>query len=115
LGDLVVAATAEGYKPRTDGGEGPRAYHGYYYRILTSQGPAAPGGALDFVVRGHMIGGFGVVAWPAEYGNSGLKTFITSHHGHVYQKDLGESTDTIARAMKSYNPDASWERCATEE
>jgi hypothetical protein len=115
LGDLVAEAAAEGYKPRTDGGTSPRAYHGYYYRILTSQGPAAPGGELDFVLNGHMIGGFAVVAWPAEYGNSGLKTFITSHHGDVYQKDLGDDTDKIARAMTSYDPDDSWEKCSTDQ
>jgi Protein of unknown function (DUF2950) len=115
LGDFVAGATSEGYKARTDGGTGPRAYHGYYYRILTSQGPAAPGGALDYVLKGHMIGGFAVVAWPAEYGNSGLKTFITSHHGDVYQKDLGDDTDTVARAMKTYNPDSTWEKCDTDQ
>jgi hypothetical protein len=114
LGDFVAGATSEGYKERTDGGTGPRAYHGYFYRIMTTQGPAAPGGALDYVVKGHMIGGFAVVAWPADYGNSGLKTFITSHHGDVYQKDLGDDTDKIARAMNLYNPDSTWEKCDTE-
>jgi hypothetical protein len=115
LGDLVAEANTEGYKARTDGGTGPRAYHGYFYRIMASQGPAAPGGALDYVIKGHMIGGFAVVAWPADYGNSGLKTFITSHHGEVYQKDLGDDTDKVARAMKSYNPDSTWEKCDTDQ
>jgi hypothetical protein len=115
LGVLVAAANAEGYQPRTDGSEGPRPYHGYYYRILTSQGPDAPGGSLNYITKGHMIGGFGVVAWPAEYGNSGLKTFITSHHGDVYEKDLGDDTDKIARTMTAFNPDPSWTKSQTDQ
>jgi hypothetical protein len=115
LGELVATATAEGYAHADPSNNAPQPYHGYLYRILTAQGPAAPGGAMNFVCQGHMIGGFGVVAWPAEYGNSGLKSFIVSHHGVVYEKDLGDETDGIARAMTVFNPDAGWERAATPE
>ncbi|MCC6677423.1 MAG: DUF2950 domain-containing protein [Phycisphaerales bacterium] len=108
LGELVASATSEGYTGSKQASSGPRPFHGYLYRILTAQGPAAPGGALDFVAQGHMIGGFGVVAWPADYANSGLKTFIVSHHGTVYEKDLGDDTDRIARAMKTFNPEPGW-------
>lgn len=109
LGELAAQASAEGYKRNTSGK--PQPYHGYYYRILTQQGPAAPGGEMDYLVKDHMIGGFGVIAWPSDYGNSGLKSFITSHQGIVFEKDLGENTDNIARAMKSFNPDEGWVRC----
>jgi hypothetical protein len=108
LGELVAEATSQGYLPRPDGVEGPRPYHGYYYRVLTAQGDDAPGGAMSYIVQGHMIGGFAVIAWPAEYANSGLKSFMISHHGIVYEKDLGDDTDKIARAMKEYNPGAGW-------
>jgi len=108
LGELVASAAGEGYRKTTDQ---PEPYRGYYYRILTAQGPAASGGAINFIAGGHMIGGFGVIAWPADYGNSGLKSFMVSHHGVVYQKDLGDDSDSIARAMKAFNPDSGWEQC----
>jgi hypothetical protein len=114
MGDLVASATEEGYSTAGRDAAHPQPYHGYYYRILTSQGPDAPGGEINYVEQRHMIGGFAVVAWPAEYANSGLKTFITSHHGVVYQKDLGDDTDRLARQMKVFNPDSSWEVCPTE-
>ena len=106
LGKLVADATAEGYKL---GGE-PQPYHGYYYRVLTRQGPNAPGGALDYVVDGKMIGGFGLVAYPAEYGNSGVMTFVVNHAGTVYQKDLGENTAAIAKRITAFNPDQTWKK-----
>jgi hypothetical protein len=106
LGDFVVRAYAAGYRRSTSGG--PTPYHGYLYRILTSQGPGAPGGAFDYVANGHMIGGFGLVAFPAEYGVSGVMTFIVNHEGVVYQKDLGPKTPAIATAMKQFNPDKTW-------
>lgn len=106
LGSLVADATAEGYRP---GGE-PQPYHGYYYRILTRQGPNAPGGALDYVVHGKMIGGFGLVAYPAEYGNSGVMTFVVNHAGTVYQKDLGENTAAIVKSMTAFNADQTWKK-----
>jgi hypothetical protein len=83
-------------------------YHGYFYRILKAQGPAADGGAVSYVVKGEMIGGFALVAWPAEYGASGVATFIVNHRGIVYEKDLGPTTATLARAMTQYNPDKTW-------
>jgi hypothetical protein len=107
LGELVVAAAAEGYERKE---EGPTPYHGYVYRILKAQGPAARGGALDYVVNGKMILGFGVVACPAEYGNSGIMTFIISAAGVVYQQDFGEDTARICADMKAYDPGPGWER-----
>jgi Protein of unknown function (DUF2950) len=108
LGPLVAKARVEGYR-RSAGGE-PAPYHGYFYRPLFAQGPAAPGGAYDFVVKGHMIGGFALVAFPARYGVSGIMTFLVSHDGVVYQKDLGPKTTQVAEAMKRYNPDRTWKQ-----
>ncbi|HQR57358.1 MAG TPA: DUF2950 domain-containing protein [Burkholderiaceae bacterium] len=85
-------------------------YHGYRFRILKSQGPAARGGARDFVVKGRMTQGFAAVAWPAKWNDTGVMTFIVSHDGNVYQKNLGAGTDAAARAMKTFNPDNSWTR-----
>jgi DUF2950 family protein len=106
LGPLVVQARGEGYRR----GDRPTPYHGYFYRILTAQGPAAPGGAYDFLAHGRMIGGFALVAFPAQYGVSGVMTFIVNHDGVVYQKDLGPDTPALARAMKLFNPDHTWTR-----
>jgi hypothetical protein len=83
-------------------------YHGYYFRILTGQGKRAPGGQYNYVINGNMIGGFALVAFPAEYGKTGIMTFLVSHHGQVLQKNLGPKTQKIAGQMKAYNPDASW-------
>jgi hypothetical protein len=83
-------------------------YHGYFFHILKAQGPDADGGAMDYVVKGEMIGGFAMVAWPSEYGVSGVKTFIVNHHGVVYEKDLGAQTGAMARQMMRFNPDKSW-------
>jgi hypothetical protein len=110
IGDLVAGATAEGYRV----GEGPAPFHGYYYKILTKQGPTAPGGAIDYVVRGDMIGGFALVAYPAEYGNSGVMTFMVNHNGIVWQKDLGPRTEKIAGRMTSFNPDHTWQKITVE-
>jgi hypothetical protein len=89
-------------------------YHGYYYRVLTSQGPDAAGGAFDYVVNGRMIGGFALVAWPAEYGVSGVGTFIINHDGVVYEKDLGAGTAMQARQMTRFNPDKFWQPVVLE-
>ena len=113
LGDLMAAATAEGYRARGGGARTP--FHGYYYKILTRQGPAATGGVLDYVVKGKMIGGFGLVAWPAEYGNSGVMTFIVNHTGTVYEKDLGARTAQVAGGMTAFNPDDSWKKVDATE
>jgi hypothetical protein len=85
-------------------------YHGYYFKILTGQGPAAPGGKFSYVINGRMVAGFALVAWPADYASSGVKTFIVNHYGDVYQKDLGPNTAAIAKAMTEYNPDKTWTR-----
>jgi hypothetical protein len=107
LGPLVAQAQGEGY-PTKRSGAGPTPYWGYYYRILKAQGPHARGGAYDYVVRGRMIGGFSLVAYPAQWGSSGVKTFMVNHDGIVYEKDLGPDTAAIARAMIRFDPDASW-------
>lgn len=108
FGPLVAKARTEGYGPRTR--QGPEPYHGYYYRILTGQGPDATGGATDYVAGGHMIGGFGLVAYPAQYGVSGVMTFIVSHDGVVYEQDLGAKTSTLAKQMKLFDPDKGWQK-----
>jgi hypothetical protein len=82
----------------------------HYYKILTSQGPNAPGGAYDYIVRGKMIGGFAMVAYPAQYGSSGIMTFMVNHDGVVYQKDLGPDTTMIAQSMTTFNPDETWKK-----
>jgi hypothetical protein len=99
-------AAAEGYAAPNSTRQ---AYHGYFYRILLAQGPDAVDGARDYVVRGSMIGGFAMVAWPAEYGVSGIKTFIVNQDGVVYEKDLGPRTASLAAAIAKFNPDPSWE------
>jgi hypothetical protein len=105
LGPLVAHARGEGYK---GAGGKPVAYHGYYYKLLTGQGKDAPGGAYDYLVRGKMMGGFGMVAYPAQYGSSGIMTFIVNHDGVVYQKDLGAKTASVAQSMTRFNPDKTW-------
>ena len=92
----------------------PAPYHGYFYHILTSQGPDALEGEMDYVVDGDMIGGFALVAWPAEYGVSGVQTLIVNHRGIVYEKDLGPETETQARQMTRFNPDKTWKAVAGE-
>ncbi len=106
LGELVAKATAQGYRT----GEGRTPYHGYYFKILTKQGAAAPGGELDYVAKGKMFGGFALVAYPAEYRNSGVMTFIVNQDGIVYEKDLGPASAKIAERMTAYNPDSSWHK-----
>jgi len=106
LGELAARATAEGYRV----GEQRAPYHGYYYKVLAKQGPNASGGALDYIVRGSMIGGFALVAYPAEYMNSGVMTFLVNHEGNVYEKDLGPNTTQIVAGMTAFNPDGTWRR-----
>ena len=106
LGSFAVRAAKEGYVKAQ--GDKPAPYHGYYYRILSAQGKDAPGGAYSYMVKGNMIGGFALVAYPAEYGNSGVMSFIINHDGKVFQKDLGKNTASAASAMKEYNPDSTW-------
>jgi Protein of unknown function (DUF2950) len=106
LGEFAASAAAEGYRA----GQQRAPYHGYYYKVLTRQGPNASGGALDYIVRGRMIGGFGLVAYPAEYRNSGVMTFVVNHQGNVFEKDLGPNTARIAAGMTAFNPDNTWRR-----
>ena len=108
LGPLFTKAKAAGYGKDEDGLPDP--YYGYRYRILTRQGPDAPGGAYDYVVQGRMIGGFALIAWPASYGNSGVMTFIVNHEGVVYEKDLGLGTAAAVGKITRFNPDKTWKR-----
>ena len=105
IGPLVAHATAQGYG--ASGGK-PQPFHGYFYHTLKSQGPNAPGGAKNYVVNGNMTEGFAFVAYPAEYRNSGVMTFLVDANGVVFQKDLGPNTVEIGKAMDSYNPDKTW-------
>ncbi|MEN6616369.1 MAG: DUF2950 domain-containing protein [Syntrophorhabdus sp.] len=107
LGNFVAGATREGYRKT---GTKPVPYHGYYYKILKAQGQDAPGGAVNYVVNGKMIGGFAMIAWPAQYGSSGIMTFIVNHDGVVYQKNLGKNTAKLVEAIAVYNPDATWKK-----
>jgi Protein of unknown function (DUF2950) len=111
LGELAAEASSEGYKLEGKGAP----YHGYYYRILKAQGSDAPGGAVNYVVWGKMIGGFALIAYPAEYGNSGVMTFIVNHAGTVYQKDLGRRTYVIAKRMMLFDPDQTWKKVNARE
>lgn len=106
FGPLMAEAVEEGYF-QTQASE-PAPYHGYFFRILTVQGEHAPGGALPYVINGRMTSGFGLLAYPAAYGNSGIMTFIVNQRGIVYQKDLGEDTRTRADRIIAYDPDSSW-------
>lgn len=108
LGPLVAKATEEGYTIRK--GEKPSPYHGYYFKILKSQGSNAPGGEIDYVSKGKMVAGFGLMAYPAEYGVSGIMTFMVNQTGVVYQKDLGPKTGESAKAMTKYDPDKTWKK-----
>jgi hypothetical protein len=106
LGELIAQASEEGYQA----GARRTPYHGYYYRILTRQGPNAPGGVLNYLVKGKLIGGFALLAYPAEYGNSGVVTFLVNHSGTVYEKDLGDYTTSLAERMTWFNPDQTWKK-----
>jgi hypothetical protein len=109
LGPLVAQARGEGYRHESKiMTEEQVPYHGYYFKILTRQGSSAPGGKYNYIINGHMIGGFALVAWPAEWGNSGVMTFIVNQQDKVCQKNLGPKTDGIARAMKCYDPGPGW-------
>jgi hypothetical protein len=106
VGPLVAAAVAEG---------NGTPYRGYYFHTITSRGKNAPGGAKSYVVKGKMTAGFAFVAYPAEYRSSGVMTFIVSEDGVVYQKDLGKKTDVLAKGMKQYNPDSSWQKADEQQ
>jgi hypothetical protein len=109
LGSLFVQAQKAGYTPQgTIAAQTAAPYHGYFYKILEAQGKNAPGGAYSYLVKDNMLGGFALVAYPAQYGNSGVMTFIINHDGKVFQKDLGTKTASLAQNMKEYNPDKTW-------
>lgn len=107
LGELVMQAAGEGYKLRK---EGPTPYHGYFYRILKAQGPNAPDGQLDYMVNGKMVLGFAILAYPADYGNSGIVTFTMGPNGVVYQKDLGKDTADAAKSLNTFDPGEGWKK-----
>ena len=107
LGPLAALATTEGYSAKSDA---HTPFHGYFFRMLTRQGSHAPGGAKDYVVNGKIVGGFAFVAYPADYGNSGIMTFIINQDGVLLQKDLGTTTTQTATAMNEFDPDTSWSR-----
>lgn len=104
---MAAQARAEGYG-QNQPADKPVPYRGYYYKILKAQGKNAPGGAYRYMVKGRMIGGFALVAYPAQHGNSGVMTFVVNHEGKVFQKNLGLNTASVAAAMTEYNPDGSW-------
>ena len=106
VGETIAKAIEQGYS----GSGRQQPYHGYYLKVLKGQGPAAPLGRLDYVIQGVMIGGFALVAAPAEYGATGIQTFIVSSNGIVYEKDLGPDTLKIVKDMDRYNPDKTWKR-----
>lgn len=107
LGPEIAQAARSGYTKTSDK---PTPYSGYYFKILEGQGPDAPGGAYSYVINGHMVAGFALVAQPAEYGVSGVMTFLVNQNGTVYEKDLGPKTEEIVKAMTRYNPDRTWRR-----
>jgi len=108
LGPLVAEARATGYHPGETAGSAP--FHGYFFHVLTGQGPHAQGGAYDYLANGQMLGGFGLVAWPARWGNTGVMTFIVNQDGDIYQKDLGPRTNEIGAAMTRFDPDQTWQK-----
>jgi hypothetical protein len=105
MGPLLASAAGEGYDVQ---GLKSAPYHGYHFRVLTAQGPDAAGGSFSYIINGNMVAGYAMVAWPADYGNSGIMTFLVNANGTIYQKDLGEKTPELAPAIKEYNPDATW-------
>ncbi|MGD0060512.1 MAG: DUF2950 domain-containing protein [Verrucomicrobiia bacterium] len=110
FGPLVASACEEGYSQESVSAT-PRKhdpFHGYIFRILRKQGKDAPGGKFDYVINGHMVAGFALLAYPAQWGNSGVMTFIVNQQGKVYQKNLGEKTDELAKEIEEYNPDETW-------
>ena len=109
LGPLIAQTHIEGYRQQNRiMTEDQSPYHGYYFKVLTRQGRDAPGGKYSYIINGHMIGGFALVAWPAQWGNSGVMTFIVNQQGKVYERNLGEKTPKIVALMTEYNPDARW-------
>ncbi|MEM9046812.1 MAG: DUF2950 domain-containing protein [Pseudomonadota bacterium] len=114
VGDFVAKAAAEGYS--TDGGEAdPEPYLGYYFHILTRQGPDAPGGEMEYMIGGNMVAGHAIIAAPADYGNSGIMTFMVGENGVVYEQDLGDETLAQYAEISAFNPDEGWEVVETDD
>jgi hypothetical protein len=113
IGPLVASAVAQGYVKGQNVAATP--YRGYYYRILTRQGKNSPGGPKSYIASGKMTEGFAFVAYPAEYRSSGVMTFVVNADGVVYQKDLGPKTDTLAKALKEYNPSSGWQKAEADQ
>lgn len=109
LGPLFAYASIEGYKPNKGTVQTVAPFHGYYYKVLFGQGASAPGGKFGYIINGNMIAGFALVAYPSDWGKSGIMTFMVNQEGRVYQKNLGPRTAAIASAMTLYDPDVSWE------
>jgi hypothetical protein len=109
LGPFVARAAAQGYtRKKGTGTQTVAPFHGYYFKILTSQGASAPGGAYNYIINGNMIAGFALVAYPAKWGNDGVMTFVVNQEGRVYEKNLGPGTTQLGAAMTEYNPDSTW-------
>ena len=108
MGPQVAAAQEEGYTKLGNAETGPQPFHGYYFKVLTRQGKHTPAGAYNYLNNGHMIGGFAAVAWPAEYGETGVMTFLVNQQGRVYQKNLGPKTGKIAAKIKAYDTGEGW-------
>ncbi|MBN8248364.1 MAG: DUF2950 domain-containing protein [Verrucomicrobia bacterium] len=108
MGPAIAEAQTEGYRFNRDSRETPQPFHGYYFRILTRQGRHTPAGAYNYLINGHMIGGFAAVAWPAEYGETGVMTFLVNQQGRVYQRDLGPKTQQIASRLREYDVGEGW-------
>jgi hypothetical protein len=111
LGDLAAQAATEGYTA----GKERAPFHGYFYKVLRRQGPSASGGAYDYIAGDKMIGGFALVAYPAEYENSGIMTFLVNHEGAIFEKDLGSQTGEIVESMTEFNPDDTWQRAKVDD
>jgi hypothetical protein len=105
LGPLAASASDEGYSSAS---QGKQPYHGYYFRMITKQGPHARGGAKEYVVNGTMAGGFAILSYPAEYANSGVMSFLINQDGTVFEKNLGDNTSEVAKTITSYDPDNTW-------
>ncbi|HWF18056.1 MAG TPA: DUF2950 family protein, partial [Verrucomicrobiae bacterium] len=105
LSSFVAQACLERYNWS---GQGPQPFHGYFFKILTRQGPAAPRGKMNYIHKGEMTAGFAIVAYPVRWGESGIMTFIVNQDGTVYQRSFGDKTASVAERMKEYNPDSSW-------
>lgn len=115
FGPAIAVASAEGYSYAETGRTAePEPYNGYYFRVLTRQGDNAPGGAFDYVINGNMVAGFGMIAFPAEYGVSGVMSFLVGRNGEIYERDFGTATDSIAGEITEFDPTADWEPVAAD-